>query len=290
MAQPDAGAMDKEAPLANGAHGFLASDGVRLAYLVDDFTDPWLGAPVLLMLHSANGRARRFYGMVPALARHFRVVRMDLRGHGASAVPPAEVPLSMARLTADVSEVLRHLGCGGAHVLGNSAGGYVAQHLAMEFPEQVRSLLLFGSTCGLKNTSRSRDADAITNSSAQEVFAATLDYHIDRAAVHPGLIEWFMAEAGVNNSAYVSRFIKLMGSMEWPEELHRIGCPTLVVIPGAEVESGKRSYAALLERIPDVTAVTYPGARHNICDTEPDRCAADALKFLAALDARRDAG
>jgi hypothetical protein len=52
---------------------FSTSDGVRIAYCVDDFTDPWKKAPVLVMLHAAMGSSRRFYSMVPGLARHFRV-------------------------------------------------------------------------------------------------------------------------------------------------------------------------------------------------------------------------
>ena len=61
---------------------FNASDGLRLAYTIDDFTDPWLKSPTLLLLHAAMGHSRRYYAWVPRLCRHYRVVRMDLRGHG----------------------------------------------------------------------------------------------------------------------------------------------------------------------------------------------------------------
>src|SRR5262249_61702349 len=91
------------------------------------------------------GHSRRFYAWVPRLSRHYRVVRMDLRGHGASQVPPAEPPLSMARLVADTRELLDHLGCARAHIVGNSAGGYVAQNLAMPEPPRVAPLILFRS-------------------------------------------------------------------------------------------------------------------------------------------------
>ncbi len=259
---------------------FRTSDGIDLAYCVDDYTDPWVDAPVLILLHAANGRLQRFYGMVPALARHFRTVRLDMRGHGASAVPDTDSPLTMDRLVADVAELMDVLGCGAAHLLGNSAGGYVAQHTAMTHPDRVLSLCLFGSTSGLKNTKRASDAKKMAKGSAQQVFAATVDYHFDAAVTDQRLIDWFVDEAGVNDSAFVARFVALMGSLEWSDQLHRITCPTLVVIPGAEVESGKRSYASLLENIPRVESLTYDGARHNICDAFPDRCARDALAFL----------
>ena len=63
---------------------FTTSDGLDLAYYIDDFTDPWAKAPTVLLLHAAMGSARRYFGWVPHLARHYRVVRLDLRGHGAS--------------------------------------------------------------------------------------------------------------------------------------------------------------------------------------------------------------
>src|SRR5262249_43193008 len=63
---------------------FVASDGIRIAYTIDDFTDPWRQAPTLLLLHAAMGSSKRWYASVPALCRDYRVVRMDLRGHGES--------------------------------------------------------------------------------------------------------------------------------------------------------------------------------------------------------------
>src|SRR5271154_2317554 len=131
---------------------FTASDGVQLAYYIDDFTDPWKQAPTLLLLNAAMGSAKRYYAWVPALARHYRVVRMDLRGHGGSPVPSPDRALTLERLVGDVIELMDHLGCRAAHIVGNSAGGYLAQQLAMNRGEWVRSLLLFGSTPGLKNS------------------------------------------------------------------------------------------------------------------------------------------
>ena len=110
---------------------FRASDGLSLAYTIDDFTDPWLKAPTLLLLHAAMGHSKRYYAWVPKLCRHYRVVRMDLRGHGESEVPAAEPPLTMERLVQDVREMLDHLGTPSAHIVGNSAGGYIGQQLAI---------------------------------------------------------------------------------------------------------------------------------------------------------------
>src|SRR5215467_9817081 len=110
---------------------FTTSDGLRLAYYIDDFTNPWAKAPRVLLLHAAMGSAKRYFGWVPHLCRAYRVVRLDLRGHGASQVPPTDRALTLERLVTDVVELLDHLGLGATHIVGNSAGGYLGQQLAM---------------------------------------------------------------------------------------------------------------------------------------------------------------
>src|SRR6266436_4444862 len=94
---------------------FTASDGIRLGYCIDDFTDPWKKAPVLLLLHAAMGSSKRYYAWVPPLSRHYRVVRMNLRGHGSSEIPSPDRELTLERLVEDVAELMDHLGCASAH-------------------------------------------------------------------------------------------------------------------------------------------------------------------------------
>ena len=129
---------------------FTASDGVQLAYYIDDYTDPWRSAPTLLMLHSAMSSAKRFYSMVPGLARHCRVIRLDSRGHGESEVPAPHVPHTAERLNQDVLELLDQLGIAATHILAGSAGGYTAQLLAIQQPHRVKSLVLLSATPGFK--------------------------------------------------------------------------------------------------------------------------------------------
>jgi len=134
------------------AHYFHTTDGVRLGYYLDQFTSPWKPAANVVNIHSAMGRWERWYGMVAALARHYRVVRLDMRGFGNSGGHPEETPLTMERLVQDVVELMAQVGCQSAHFIGNSAGGYVAQNLAMTHPDKVTSLVLFGSAPGLKGS------------------------------------------------------------------------------------------------------------------------------------------
>jgi 3-oxoadipate enol-lactonase len=259
---------------------FTASDGMRLAYYIDDFTDPWKNAPTLLLLHAAMGSAVRYYAWVPRLCRHYRVVRMDLRGHGNSQVPPPDRGLTLERLVADVAELLDHLACSTAHVVGNSAGGYLGQQLAMTQAERVRSLMLFGSTPGLRNSQAPSWIPQIEAKGLRAFLAETITDRLPLDQVDPGLVEWFLDEAGKNDPAYIGKFVLLMARYDWSDHLGRITCPTLVVVPGAEPIGSAANYEPFRRHVRDVEMRVYEGAPHNICDAFPDRCTGDALDFL----------
>jgi len=96
--------------------------------------------PPLLMLHSIGTTMEVFAPQVAALARHRRVIRMDLRGHGYSGVTPG--PCSMSRLAQDALALLDALGVAQAHVVGLSIGGRIALQMAAEAPARVASLCL----------------------------------------------------------------------------------------------------------------------------------------------------
>lgn len=121
---------------------FRTTDGVRLAYAVDDFTDSWKPTETVVLLHAAMSNLRRFYAWVPVLARHLTVVRSDARGHGDSEAPGPDETLGIERLGRDVIDLLDHLGLDRVHVSGSSAGGYAAQWLAINHPERVAKLAL----------------------------------------------------------------------------------------------------------------------------------------------------
>ena len=259
---------------------FIASDGVRLGYCIDDFTDPWKKAPILLLLHAAMGSAPRYYAWVPPLSRHYRVVRMDLRGHGSSQIPAADQQLTLERLVKDVAEMMDHLGCDSAHIVGNSAGGYLGQQLAMNDPERVRSLMLFGSTPGLRNSQAPSWIPQIEAKGLRAFLAETIADRLPLDKVDPGLVDWFLDEAAKNNAAYIGKFVLLMATYDWSDELHRIRCPTLVVVPGAEPIGSTANYEPFRRYVKNVEMRVYEGEPHNICDAFPDRCAADVLDFL----------
>ena len=261
-------------------HSFITSDGVRLNYYVDDFTDPWTQAPTLLLLHPAMGSAKRYYAMVPRFARHYRTVRMDLRGHGASQVPDDALPFSLVRLAQDTVELLDHLKLDKAHIVGSSAGGFITQRTAMNFPQRVASVMLIGSKPGLKRSQASGWLEQVAKKGLRPFLKETIALRFPMDVVDPAFVEWFLDEAAKNNVPYIGKFVGYMTTQDFMDEVHKIRCPALLIAPGDEPIGSISTYHEAKSRMPDAELIVYEGARHNINDYLPDRCADDILKFL----------
>ncbi len=116
-------------------------DGVRIAYRFDE---PGLevpaDAPVLVLSNSIATSLEMWDGEIAALTRHFRVLRFDTRGHGASGVPAT--PYSLDRLGRDVVELLDALRLARVHFCGLSLGGFIGQWLGVHVPERIDRLIL----------------------------------------------------------------------------------------------------------------------------------------------------
>jgi 3-oxoadipate enol-lactonase len=70
--------------------------------------------------------------------------------------------------------------------------------------------------------------------------------------VDPGLVERFLDEAAKNDPAYIGRFELLIASYDWSDQLSRIRCPTLVVVPGGEPIGSTANYEPFRHHIKDV--------------------------------------
>jgi 3-oxoadipate enol-lactonase len=150
----------------------------------------------------------------------------------------------------------------------------------MNKSERVRSLMLFGSTPGLKNSQAPSWIPQIAQKGLRGFLAETIAERLPLDRVDPGLVEWFLEEAAKHDAAYIAKFVLLMASYDWSDEVGRIGCPTLVVVPGAEPIGSTANYEPFRRLVPDVEMRVYDGEPHNICDAFPDRCARDVLDFL----------
>ena len=125
----------------------ISPDGTRIRYNVDG------EGPALLLVHGfAMSRARwRDVGYVDRLAQDFRVVSMDLRGHGDSEKPADAGTYAPHKVVADVLAVLDAVGTSAAAYWGYSLGGKVARMMMVQAPERLTAVVMGGSAPGSVN-------------------------------------------------------------------------------------------------------------------------------------------
>lgn len=102
------------------------------------------GKETLVLLHGLMQNSTMWDEMLPALSPDFTLIKIDLPGHGQSAIS-GEVH-TVELMAAKVQQVVAHLGLENFHLLGHSMGGYTALAYAEKYPETLKSLTLFFST------------------------------------------------------------------------------------------------------------------------------------------------
>jgi 3-oxoadipate enol-lactonase len=115
----------------------LALNGRRVYF---DLAGPQNAATVCFT-HSLNSDSGMWVEqMVPLLAAGYRVLRLDMRGHGGSV--PVDGDYTMDALAADVKDSLDVLGIQKVHFIGLSIGGMIGQGFALAYPDRLLSLCL----------------------------------------------------------------------------------------------------------------------------------------------------
>src|ERR1700748_2678845 len=124
---------------------FQSTPDLEMHYEVDDFTDPWRSKETILLLHGNAESGAAWYGWVPHLARHYRVVRPDMRGFGQSTPMPRDYPWTLDRLGEGFCLLIGHLRPDRFHLIGAKIGGTVARAFAARRPERVKTLVVVGT-------------------------------------------------------------------------------------------------------------------------------------------------
>ena len=225
------------------------TNGIHLSY--EDRGGP--GEPLLLVMGLGAQLTSWPPAFVDGLARRgFRVVLADNRDSGLSThfdavavnpfeVDPAKVPYLLADMAEDLLGLLDHLGIARAHLVGASMGGAIAQTLALDHPERVRSL------CSIMSTTGASDVGLPTAEAVMALLAPpptsreeALDRSLQVTAVigsrsHPPDPDEARRRAG---EAYDRAFYPegsgrqlaaMMASGDRTDRLRRLDLPTLVV-------------------------------------------------------------
>lgn len=133
-------------PVSQRKHDFAPFRKGRVAYRE-------IGkGPVIVLLHGFMENGIIWEEYVRKLSRGFRVIVVDLPGHGAT--ESFGYVHTMELMAQAVMAVLRHLKIRKSHLVGHSLGGYVALAFADQYPDNVKSLTLFHSTAAADSNDR----------------------------------------------------------------------------------------------------------------------------------------
>ena len=258
------------------------SQGVKIAYDIRGDGEP------LTLVHGL-AYDRNGWGRFPdLLAQRFRVVLIDNRGVGESDEP--EGPYAVTQMAADVVAVLDNAGIERTNLFGVSLGGYIAQELALTYPERLATLVLASTApggpkahpmpaAGLeafgKYPTMERDAGLrlmVENSlgvrGVRDVPGLADAIFAYRLAHAPSLAAWqAQAYAGATFDSY--------------DRIGAIQAPTLVVQGGADNVVDPRNAELLAELIPNARVEIVSDRGHLLVWEDSERVAELVTEFLS---------
>ena len=244
-------------------------NGFDLAYRLDGPAD----APVATFCHSLGADSGMWDEQMPALQAR-RVLRIDMRGHGASAAPPA--PYTLEALASDVVALWDHLGVVLSDFVGLSIGGMIGQALGISHGDRLRSLMLCDtrsqSGAGQAQVWNERIAQVRQAGSLAPLVESTLPrwFSEDFIARTPQRIEQVRAmlrRCSVEGYAGCGRAI---AEFDFSRDLARIDAPTMIVVGADDASTTVADAESIQRAIPDSQLRVIDKCRHlpNIEDPE----------------------
>lgn len=240
------------------------------------------GAPIVL-LHGLGSSSADWTWQIDALAARHHVVVPDLRGHGRS--PRLRGRLAIDVMANDVAALLAGLEAPPAHVVGLSLGGCVAQALALDHADRVRSLTLVNTFARLAPTGP-RGALRMLGRLGLLVCAPM---HVVAAHVARGLFpradQRALYLAAVASLAKTPRrtylaCIRALVGFDARRRLAGIRCPTLVVAGEGDATVPLASKRLLQRAIPGAELVVIGDSGHVTPCDQPERFNAALLAFV----------
>lgn len=243
------------------------------------------GAP-LVLIHGLGSSTCDWEKQIPVLCAHYRLIVMDVRGHGRSDKPAQRY--SIEGFSADLLALIEHLGLGPVHLVGWSMGGMIGFQLAVDEPAWVKSLCIVNSAPQVKVRSPDDYWQWFKRWSLMRILSLETIGKALGAKLFPKpeqtALRLEMARRWAKNDkrAYLASFDAIVG---WgvQERLSQVACPTLVICADHDYTpvAQKEAYVQLL---PDARLVVIADSRHATPLDQPERFNQTLLQFLSAID------
>ena len=231
----------------------------------------------------------------PLVARGFRVVLWDFRGHGRSDAPDDSAAYSMEQVVDDLGRVLDWAAPAAPAALGGlSFGGLASLHFALRAPARVRGLLLIDSGPGFKNPEAQERWEAGVEKTASFLERKGMQAFVEsRAAAttigsRPELPAARAARRAIaaQQPHGLAHFGRRVAALAPPviDELASIRIPALVIV-GEHDAAYQRAAQVMQARLPLAESVSIPGAGHIVNIEAAEAFNAAVLRFLERLRA-----
>ncbi len=243
--------------------GYAPVDGIRIWY-----AELGQGEPVIL-LHGGLANSDYWGHQVPVLAKHYRVIVMDSRGHGRST--RNEQPFGYDLMASDVLGLMDYLKIQRAAIVGWSDGGIIGLDIAIHHPERLTKLFAFAA-----NSDPSGVKD-IAKSPVFTAYIARAEKEYEKLSPTPDQYKSFLDQIS-KMWATQPHFTK--------EQLQGIKVPTWIVDADHDeaIERGNTLYMA--DTIPGSGLLIQPGVSHFSFLQDPVQFNEDVLHFLAHVQGR----
>lgn len=273
-----------------GEEGFVDSDGVKIHYVTAG------KGPLVVLIHGFPDFWYSWREQIPALAKHFQVVAVDMRGYNKSDQPSGVENYAMPKLVADIDAVVKHFKADKAIIVGHDWGGMVAWSYAMSHPDKTDKLIILNLP-----HPKCLQRELANNPEQQKNSSYARNFQQPDAAskVQPEFLTFWVKDADAKKK-YLEAFKRssLEGMLNYykanyPREPYTfsedepkyppIKCSVLMIhglkdtalLPGALNDTWK-----YLEK--DLTLVTVPGAGHFVQQDAADQVTKAMVTWLTA--------
>lgn len=212
-------------------------------------------------------------GLIPLLQNDYRVIAMDLRGHGFSSKNPG--PYSMKLFSGDIYRLLESLNISQAHFIGHSMGSAVLQELAINNPNIISSLTFISSFAYMDHELKKnliRLHNILNNEGYNAFFDACLEiaHNPQYVIENKELLDDFRDNMAINSSiSSLTATIDACLKFDYTDSLNKVSAPSLVIAGEDDRFVSANQAIKISAGIPNSKINIIPSASHNIVVEQP---------------------
>jgi pimeloyl-ACP methyl ester carboxylesterase len=243
------------------------------------------GEPILF-LHGLGSSTRDWEYQIEFFSKHYKVVTLDVRGHGRSDKPSG--PYSIPLFAKDTAELIEALGIESTHVVGISMGGMIAFQLAVSTPSLVKSMVIVNAAPefvirSIKERLQLYQRQFIVRLLSMRKMGEVISQRLFPKLGQEELRELFVERWAENDpKAYLASMQAIVG---WSvtEHLGSIKCPVLVLAADEDYTpvALKEAYVA---KMVDAELKVIKDSRHATPVEHPEKFNEAVMAFLSKQD------